>query len=346
MLDLAGTALTGEERDMLRHPLTGGVILFSRNYESPAQLIALTAEIHALRDPHVLIAVDHEGGRVQRFREGFTVLPPAARFGEIHDNDPDRARELARIGGWLLAAELRAAGVDFSFTPVLDLGRNVSVVIGDRALHRSPDVIAELAHAMMNGLHQAGMEAVGKHFPGHGSIAADSHETVPIDGRAFADIEMEDMVPFERMIRYGLAAIMPAHVIYPAVDDRPAGFSPVWLREILRRQMGFEGVIFSDDLSMAGAVVAGDYTERAHAALAAGCDMLVVCNDAGGAVQILDNLGDWNEPASAMRLTRMHGRPAPGRAALRADEKWQKAAAAISALEAEPELDLGDDLTA
>ncbi|HEY9051808.1 MAG TPA: beta-N-acetylhexosaminidase, partial [Gammaproteobacteria bacterium] len=273
MLDLAGTTMTAEEREMLLHPQAGGVILFTRNYESPQQISELVAEIHQLRSPHLLVAVDHEGGRVQRFREGFTSIPPAAVFGHIYKHDPAKALKMAEQCGWLMASECRAVGIDMSLAPVLDLGRGVSGVIGDRAFHHNPDKVAELAHQFMRGMQRAGMAATGKHFPGHGSTREDSHVAHPVDQRELNDILMEDIRPFERMIHYGLAAIMPAHVVYPRVDKLPAGYSEIWLKRILRQQLGFQGVIFSDDLSMEAAGVAGDFTHRAKAAINAGCDM-------------------------------------------------------------------------
>ena len=309
MLDLVGTEMTSEEKERLQHPLVGGVILFTRNYESPAQLARLTAEIHAVRNPPLLIAVDHEGGRVQRFREGFTRLPAMREFGRIWDEHPQRAKAVAQQTGWVLAAELRASGVDFSFTPVLDIDFGASGVIGDRAFHRNPQAIAELAHSLLLGLKQGGMSTVGKHFPGHGFVRADSHLEVPVDERDFVDIEMEDLVPFRQMIDFGMTAVMPAHVIYPKVDSRPAGFSPVWLKDVLRGRLGFDGVIFSDDLSMEGASVAGGMVERANVALQAGCDMVLVCNSPAAADELLAGL-HWDMPAaSRARLIRMHGKP-------------------------------------
>src|SRR3954447_5241959 len=264
MLDIGGTRLTPADREKLEHPLVGGVILFTRNYSSFEQLAQLTAEIHALRTPPLLIAVDHEGGRVQRFREGFTRLPPMRELGIIWDEHPATARHLAKAAGFVLAAELRAAGVDFSFTPVLDMDYGQSTVIGDRAFHSAPRVIAELAHHLVSGLKLGGMAAVGKHFPGHGYIEADSHTELPIDHRSYHDIETNDLIPFRKLIDFGLPAIMPAHVIYPQVDSRPAGFSEIWLKEILRKNLGFEGCIFSDDLSMEGAAGAGGPLQRAQ----------------------------------------------------------------------------------
>ncbi|MCA1979176.1 MAG: beta-N-acetylhexosaminidase [Thiobacillus sp.] len=311
MLDVAGTALTDDDRRRLSHPLVGGVILFSRNYRDPAQLEALTAEIHALKPAPLLIGVDHEGGRVQRFREGFTRLPPMRVFGELWNAHPREARQLARETGFVLASELRAHGVDFSFAPVLDLDYGASGVIGDRAFHRDPRAVAELGQALMLGMKDAGMAACGKHFPGHGFVVADSHVAIPVDERPLAEIARADLVPFRLMIEAGLAALMPAHVIYPRIDDAPAGFSRVWLNDILRGELGFDGAVFSDDLCMAGAAVAGDIVARVEAAITAGCDMALVCNRPDLADEVLARLNvDWPAPARA-RLARMHGHPHP-----------------------------------
>jgi beta-N-acetylhexosaminidase len=325
MLDVTGTALTIEDRERLLHPLTGGVILFSRNYESPEQVRALVDEIHGLRTPQLLVAVDHEGGRVQRFRSGFTVLPPMRRLGELYEHQPQRALQLAENVGWVMAAELRAVGVDFSFAPVLDLDHGVSQIIGDRAFHASPDIVAALANAAMRGMQRAGMVAVGKHFPGHGGVAPDSHVAIPVDERSYAEIEAQDLLPFQRMIEHGLPGIMPAHVIYPRVDPQPAGFSSIWLKDILRRRLGFQGVIFSDDLSMEGAKVAGDIVARGRLALDAGCDMVLVCNDPAAASRLLEGLGSHDDPQSHLRLVRLHGRPSPDRAQLVADRGYHDA---------------------
>jgi len=307
MLDVLGTRLTAEDEVRLMHPLVGGVILFRRNYESPAQLAELTAAIHALRSTPLLIAVDHEGGRVQRFREGFTPIPPMRELGKIWDSHPQRARHLAQQAGYVLAAELRGCGVDFSFTPVLDVDHGQSGVIGDRAFHSDPQAIAELAHSLLLGLKQGGMHSVGKHFPGHGFVVADSHLAIPVDEREFVDIELCDLQPFRQMISFGLTAVMPAHVIYPKVDSRPAGFSPVWLQDILRGQLGFAGCIFSDDLSMEGATVAGGIVQRATAALNAGCDMVLVCNKPESADELLAGLR-WDMPLqSRARIIQMRG---------------------------------------
>jgi beta-N-acetylhexosaminidase len=300
MLDVVGTSLTSEDIRRIRHPLTGGVILFARNYESREQLTALTAAIHAQR-PGVLIAVDHEGGRVQRFRtDGFTRLPAMRRLGELWDRDVLEATKAATEVGFVLAAELRACGVDLSFTPVLDLDFGESGVIGDRAFHRDARVVTMLAKSLNHGLTLAGMANCGKHFPGHGFVKADSHVAIPVDERGLEDILKEDAAPYG-WLGLGLAGVMPAHVIYPKVDAHPAGFSKKWL-SILRKDMGFQGVIFSDDLSMEGASVAGGVIDGANAALAAGCDMVLICNSPDKADQLLDGLTVAIAPASEARI--------------------------------------------
>ncbi len=307
MLDVVGTELTADDIRRIQHPLVGGVILFKRNYTTNTQLKALTASIHQVRQPPLLIAVDHEGGRVQRFRDGFTKIPPMREFGKIWDQNPKHAKALALDAGWILAAELRAHGVDFSFTPVLDMDYGDSLVIGDRAFHLDPRAISDLAFALMQGLKKAGMAAVGKHFPGHGFVVADSHVSMPVDEREFDQIAQHDMQPFRMLIDDGIPAIMPAHVIYPKVDDKPAGFSARWLQKILRERLGFNGAIFSDDLSMEAASVGGDVTTRALAALNAGCDMVLLCNQPAMADELLANL-QWNISAQSLsRLARMHG---------------------------------------
>lgn len=287
MLDVAGTELTESEREVLRHPRVGGVILFSRNFASREQVAALCEEIHALRDPPLLISVDHEGGRIQRFREGFTALPSMRTLGRAWARDANTAGRAATAVGFVLAAELRAVGVDFSFAPVLDLDHGPSGVIGDRAFHRDAAVVSTLAKSLVHGLALAGMKNCGKHFPGHGFAHGDSHYEVPIDERELDAILAEDAAPYGWIGSPALSAVMPAHVIYPRVDPNPAGFSPFWLREILRKRMRFDGVIFSDDLCMAGACVVGEVEVRAKAALDAGCDMVLVCNDSPMAQRVL-----------------------------------------------------------
>jgi beta-N-acetylhexosaminidase len=305
MLDVAGVELDADDRERIAHPAVGGVILFARNYTSPAQLASLTTAIRALRDPAPLIAVDHEGGRVQRFRDGFTAIAPMRALGEAWDRDPVTAKaEAARVGR-TIGVELGRHHVDFSFTPVLDLDYGASAVIGDRALHRDPRAVAELATALCRGLADAGMAAVVKHFPGHGYVAADSHHDLPVDPRPLDAIERDDLVPFAALINAGIAGVMPAHVVYPAVDAQPAGFSRIWLQDILRRRLGFQGLVFSDDLSMAGARGAGDIVARADAAIAAGCDMVLVCNDPGSADTLLDRWHPPTQPSLSIRQAGM-----------------------------------------
>ncbi len=304
MLDIAGPQMTPAEGELLRHPLVGGVILFTRNYRSPQQLRELTAAIRALRKSELLIAVDHEGGRVQRFREGFSGIPAMRRLGDAWDRDRALACAAARDIAYVLAGELLACGVDFSFTPVLDVDFGESGVIGDRAFHSDPAAIAQLSAALIAGLRAAGMASVGKHFPGHGCVRADSHLAVPVDERSYAEIEAADLVPYKELIRHGLSAVMPAHVIYPKVDAHPAGFSSTWLQQILRAELKFDGMIFSDDLSMEGASVAGSVVARGKAALAAGCDMVLLCNAPEAAPELLAGLmaGVMNrQRAEAMR---------------------------------------------
>jgi beta-N-acetylhexosaminidase len=307
-LGVEGVALTAADRERLRHPRVGGVILFARNFESPQQLEALTKDIRASRTPGLLIAVDHEGGRVQRFRDGFSAIPPMRKLGELWDRDVGQAaREAARIGR-TIADELRRHGVDFSFTPVLDVDHGASAVIGDRAFHRNPNAIAHLGSALCDGLRAGGMAAVGKHFPGHGFVAADSHTDLPVDDRPLAALIADDLVPFGALIQRGLEAVMPAHVVYPAVDVHPAGFSRKWLQEILRGRLRFDGLVFSDDLGMAGAEGVGDLVARAEASVAAGCDMVLACNDFEAADALLAN---WNPPANhdlARRAAKMEAR--------------------------------------
>ena len=307
-IGVEGLELTAADRERLAHPLVGGAILFARNFETPAQLQALTAQISALRAPRLLIAVDHEGGRVQRFRDGFSAIPPMRTLGELWDRDvAAAAREAARIGR-MIAGELRAHGVDFSFTPVLDVDYGESAVIGDRAFHRNPNAIAHLASALHGGLRAGGMAAVGKHFPGHGHVVADSHTDLPVDERAFAALVADDLVPFGALIHRGLEAIMPAHVVYPAVDGDPAGYSRKWLQEILRGRLGFDGLIFSDDLGMAGAQGVGDLAARAEASVAAGCDMVLACNDLAAADTLLASWRPAPNPDLARRTAKMEAR--------------------------------------
>lgn len=305
MCDVAGFSLTEAERMRLRHPLVGGVILFSRNFQNVAQLKALVAELKAVRDPALIIAVDHEGGRVQRFREGFTVLPAMRKLGQLWEQDSARALRIARQTGYVLAAELLACGVGLSFTPVLDLDYGQSKVVGDRSFHRQPEVVQALARALSAGLREAGMGAVGKHFPGHGYAEADSHLAIPRDGRDFETIWQADIQPYMHPLSAELAGVMPAHVIYDAVDPNPAGFSPFWIKDVLRGRLGFKGVVFSDDLTMEGATVAGDIVARAEAAHSAGCDMVLVCNRPDMADDLLARWHPVVETARARRIAKL-----------------------------------------
>ncbi|MBB1633024.1 beta-N-acetylhexosaminidase [Cupriavidus sp. UME77] len=310
VLDVKGKQLDADDVRRIAHPLTGGVILFARNFESRAQLQALTHEIRTVRDD-VLICIDHEGGRVQRAKtDGFTHLPAMARLGALWEQDVLAATKAAVACGYVLAAELRACDIDLSFTPVLDLDYGLSAVIGDRAFHADPRVVTMLANHLTHGLLLAGMANCGKHFPGHGFVAADSHVAVPVDERGLDEILSQDARPYEWM-GMTLSSVMPAHVIYPKVDPHPAGFSRYWLQDVLRTQLGFEGVIFSDDLSMEGASVAGTVTEAARAALGAGCDMVLICNHPERADQLLDELDVRIGKTSQRRIRRLFGRRKP-----------------------------------
>lgn len=290
MLDLGGTCLTEEEAAVLTHPGVGGVILFSRNYTSIEQLIALVEEIRAVR-PDLLVAVDQEGGRVQRFRDGFTRIPPMQAIGRRYQDNADDGVILAETCGWMMAAELLAGGIDLSFAPVLDMDDNFSQVIGDRSFGRSSQAVTALARAFIGGMRAAGMPATAKHFPGHGAVRADSHHEIAVDHRSQAQIEASDMQPFVSL-KTEYQAIMPAHVIYEKVDPNPVGYSEYWLQSVIRGQLGFDGVIFSDDLSMRAAAAAGGYRQRAQSALRAGCDAILVCNQPREALDVLDFLAD------------------------------------------------------
>ena len=339
MIDVQGTTLTEEDRDLLQHPLVGAVILFTRNFESIEQLERLVADIRAARTPPLLVTVDHEGGRVQRFRKGFTVLPPMRTIGREYDLDPAAGKQLARQCGWLMAAELRAVAIDMSFAPCVDLDYGVSSVIGDRAFHRDPQVVAELAIAFAGGMREAGMVATAKHFPGHGAVVPDSHVAMPVDRRPLADLD-EDLYPYRRLIGNGLAAVMAAHVIFEDVDNLPAGFSSRWIQQELRGNLGFDGAIFTDDLSMKGAAVVGDMAHRAAAALTAGCDVLSLCNDRQGVLQVIDSLRGSGDPLSQVRMVRLHGKAGPTRLALRASAEWQACESAVRGSMERPDLKL------
>ena len=323
MLDVVGLSLTQVEQEKINHPNTGAVILFSRNYETPAQISQLIDSIRAARKGDILIAVDQEGGRVQRFQTGFTRLPPASYYAEMP--------LLAESAGWLMATELLSVGVDFSFAPVLDIDCGISQIIGDRSFSTDPDLATKLASLFRKGMHNAGMAATGKHFPGHGSVALDSHLTLPIDDRDLDTIRGKDFLPFIQLIKEGLEGIMPAHVLYPSIDPNPAGFSPFWIQQILRKELKFNGTVFSDDLSMAGAASAGDYPERAKLAQEAGCDMLLVCNNPVAAEEVLDSLPITQDPLREQRLRRMQGNLCKS-FPYKNTEKWQKTSTLINQL--------------
>ena len=332
MVDVEGLTLTDEDRTLLANPLVGGVILFSRNYENHDQLHALITAMRECSD-NLLVAVDHEGGRVQRFRDGFTRIPPMGYFGELYQSDKTKAVTLAKECGWLFASELRAFDIDFSFAPVLDLDYGVSSVIGDRSFSADANTVSILANALIEGMREAGMASTGKHFPGHGAIEADSHIDLPVDDRPFQTIQTQDIEPFKQVMASGLNAIMPAHVIYNKVDDKPAGFSALWLKDILRRQLAFNGVIFSDDLTMEGASVVGGYASRAESALAAGCDMILVCNNRTGAIEALEYLIQSNDKGvdseSSARLNAMKGCGKLTLLELRHSERWLAATTSL-----------------
>ena len=321
MLDLEGLSLSNEEQKLIGRSQVGGVILFSRNYQDKAQLYDLVLSIRAVR-PDLLIAVDHEGGRVQRFRQDFLAMPPAADIGRLYDVDSSAGIELAHLCGWLIAAELLALEIDLCFAPVLDLELGNSEVIGDRAFHGEPQVVAILGQAFIRGLNEAGMAAVGKHFPGHGGVEADSHVDIPVDKRGQEEIFNWDLLPFSKLAA-NLGGVMPAHIIYQKIDPHPAGFSDYWLQQVLRKELNFKGLIFSDDLTMEGASVAGDITNRARQALAAGCDMVLVCNDRPAAVKVLDYLRENPATIDSQRLLRISSRSKVDSATLLQSSKWE-----------------------
>ena len=323
MLDVEGLTLEKHEAEKINHPNTGAVILFSRNYQAPEQVAELIQNIRKARKGDILIAVDQEGGRVQRFKEGFTRLPPVSYYA--------KAPELAESAGWLMATELLSVGVDFSFAPVLDIDCGISQIIGDRSFSADAELTTKLASLFRKGMTAAGMAATGKHFPGHGAVALDSHLTLPIDNRDLETIRAKDFLPFKQLIKEGLEGIMPAHVLYPSIDPNPAGFSSFWIQEILRKELSFNGTVFSDDLSMAGAAFAGDFSDRARLAQQAGCDMLLVCNNPVAAEQVLESLPITQDANREQRLQRMKGcltSPMP----FNKTEKWQKTSHLINQL--------------
>ncbi len=324
MIDLEGLTLSSLEKQKINHPNTGAVILFSRNYDNPEQVSKLINDIRDARDGDILIAVDQEGGRVQRFQTGFTRLPPVATFA-AHP-------ELAEATGWLMASELLAVGIDFSFAPVLDIDCGVSEIIGDRSFSENHQLATQLASDFRKGMNSAGMAATGKHFPGHGAVALDSHLALPVDERDLQNIREKDLIPFKQLIDEGLEAIMPAHVVYPKVDPLPAGFSSKWIQQILRTELNFNGTVFSDDLSMEGAASIGDFSQRAKFAMQAGCDMVLVCNNPEAAEQVLHSLPVTENKLRQQRLKKMRGKPKLSHQQLIKTAKWQQLSKQISEL--------------
>ncbi len=329
MLDVQGLSLSQEDKELLAHPLVGGLILFSRNYENPEQVQALTQEIRTAANDNILIAVDHEGGRVQRFRQHFSKIPAMGDLWALAQHDHSKAADLSFQAGILMALEVRSVGIDISFAPVLDIN-DISDVIGDRAFHHQPEVVTHLAQAFVKGMHQVGMKATGKHFPGHGSVKEDSHIALPVDHRSKEDIIGLDMQPFVQLNKLGLLdAVMPAHVIYPSFDQLSVGFSNVWLQQVLRGELGFDGTIFSDDLSMAGAGSIGGFIERAEAAQQAGCDMLLVCNDRDAAIEVIDGANIAITAQSSNRVKKMMAKASLPYQQLSNLDEWYQARSAL-----------------
>lgn len=323
--DLEGTALTPEERDLISHPLIGGIILFARNYSSPKQLAELTESIRGARRDPLLIMVDQEGGRVQRFRQGFTSLPPFGAFGRLYDQDPSMATHYACEGGWLMAKELLAYHVDLSLTPSIDLNHPDSPVIGDRAFHADPHAVTSLANAYLCGMREAGMATTAKHFPGHGLVLTDSHLKLPEDKRSLSELEVQDLKPFRALIAAGLLnAVLVGHLLFSSIDSMPATYSEYWLRDVLRSRLRFSGTIVSDDLSMEGAHLASRYEDRVLAARSAGCDFVLLCNQRQGVINTIDHL-----PHQAHQITEDKWRPLQGRFSdaslpLQQDKRWMQ----------------------
>lgn len=337
MVDIDGLVLSEEDKKVLNNPLVGGIILFSRNYENKNQLKALVKDIKSIRSPHLIIAVDHEGGRVQRFREGFSKLPALANLSK-DETVSDASLQITKQHAWLMAAEILACGIDISFAPVVDLDWKISAVIGDRSFHQHPTAVGKLANAYVEGMHTAGMAATAKHFPGHGSVEADSHVALPVDRRPLEAIRV-DISPYRPLIENGLEAVMMAHVIYNKLSRLPAGFSELWIQDELRGRLNFDGVVFTDDLSMQAAAFVGDMRERVHLALYAGCDMALVCNSRSAVLELLDSLADkvWKNHADEKiqnRLKALYAKPQFDINSLEKMSEWTQARSALESLNA------------
>ena len=339
MFSLEGSALSAEERRWLAAPIVGGVILFRRNFVDVAQLEALVREIHALRSPPLLVAVDQEGGRVQRFREPFTLLPAMRSLGHAFDLNAKSGRRAAVELGWIMAAEMLAVGIDLSFAPVVDLDLGLAEVIGDRALHREAEIVAELADAFADGMLAAGMVPTAKHFPSHAGAHADSHTDLAIDRRDYPDL-FDDLLPYRRLIASGLHSVMIAHVSFPRLDELPASLSRWWIETELRGRMRFSGAVISDDMNMEGVAEYGNHAERCALALEAGCDLVLLCNCPDVVADVIDELGGYKDPAASLRLMRLRGRPGPDLTSLRASQRWFDAKRIVDRLIEPPELEL------
>jgi beta-N-acetylhexosaminidase len=323
VFDLKGFELDAEEREILQHPLIGGVIFFARNYESPEQINQLATEIRKAKKTPILLCVDQEGGRVQRFRNGFTRLPPVGQLGLLYDNSPNEALRLTKICGWLMAAEVLAVNVDISFAPVLDLELGINPAITSRAFHHDPETAIKLAKTYTLGMREAGMAAVGKHYPGHGSVRVDSHLDLPVDLRSMEEVSAKDLIPFAKMITAGMEGIMAAHILFSAIDPMPAGFSKYWLQDVLRKQLHFNGMIFSDDLIMQGADVIGDFPDRARIALEAGCDMALICNHRDNLVKTIEGLPNDFKLINAEKFATVQGNFDRNPKPLKDSNQWQ-----------------------
>lgn len=339
MITVRGTTLDEDERKWLSSPLLAGVILFSRNFTDLAQLQALVDDIHAVRNPPLLVAVDQEGGRVQRFREPFTKLPAIRTIGHAYDESPAAGERAARALGWLIASELRALRVDLSFAPVVDLDLGLAAVIGDRAFHRDPDAVTRLALAFSGGMHDGGMAITAKHFPTHAGATNDSHTDIATDSRDYPAL-LDDLHPYRRLIEAGLASIMVGHVVFPALDPAPASMSRWWITEQLRGELGFHGAIVSDDMSMKGAAGVGTLAARVQRALEAGCDLVLVCNVPDEIPALLDALESYADPAGQLRLMRLRGRQRVSWDDLHASQQWRQACSLLARVDARPKLEL------